>query len=112
METYGNSDIARITGLTKNQIINLSKTKIVKPHIDTPGGTGNRRVYDHENLIEFLICRDLKAAGVTDNAVEMVLNIYRKMLNRENDFVYCNKGNVMIRVDLYSIREEAERGKA
>ena len=57
-KTYGSTEIQKLTGLSKMQVIHLTQTRVIQPFRDARG-RGRRRVYNWQNLVEYMICREL-----------------------------------------------------
>ncbi len=62
-KTYGNAKIQGLTGMGKMQIIHLTQTGVIKPTEDKRG-RGGRRKYSWENVIELMICKELRRYGM------------------------------------------------
>lgn len=75
-KTYGNVEIQHITGLSKIQIIHWTQIRAVKPLIDVKG-RGQRRVYSFQNLIEFMICREMARYKIESSFIIKALDYLR-----------------------------------
>ena len=80
---YGSTEIQRLTGLSKMQVVHLTQTGVVEPFQDARG-RGRRRVYSWENLIEFLICRE----GIKLRVENRVLGVLLHMLRLKKGYAF------------------------
>jgi hypothetical protein len=57
-KTYGATEVQKITGLSKMQVMHLVQTNVIRP-AQAAHGRGARRRFSARNLVEFLVCREL-----------------------------------------------------
>jgi DNA-binding transcriptional MerR regulator len=77
MKTYGSTDIQKIVGITKMQVVHWTQTGAVIPFKDARGRGGRRR-YSEQNKIEFGICRELNGFGIPPHIMATFLDFLRK----------------------------------
>jgi len=76
-ETYGSGEIQRIAKISRIQAVHWTEQGAVIPAQDARG-RGKRRVYDWQNLIEFMICRELNRFTIETHIMTAVLIFLRK----------------------------------
>ena len=99
METYGNSDVARATGLTPIQICHLSEKGVVTPSVDT-NGRGIRRKYTTECVVNFMIAKQLLKTGMSYRQIKKILDTGK--YNSAGHFVFSD-GPVTIKINMMEI---------
>ncbi len=77
MRTYGSGEIQKIAGITKIQAVQWAQQGAVKPMQDIRG-RGGRRVYSQQNLIEFMICRELNRFTIETRLMVLILEFLRR----------------------------------
>lgn len=76
IKVYHSGDLQQKAGVSENQIKRWTMTGIINPYKPVKG-TGRMHVYDHQNLIEAMICRDLSQYSMTSYVMGGVLEFLR-----------------------------------
>lgn len=77
INTYFSKDIQRKAGVSENEIKHWTMTGAIEPYKPVQG-TGKMHIYDHQNLIETMICRELKKYSINFNLMKEVILYLRK----------------------------------
>jgi len=72
-----NSDVSKITGLTKRQIVHWTEKHLVLPLVKDTRGAGYKRKYAYINLLEFGLANELFNLGFTPYHIKQVLDCLR-----------------------------------
>jgi|GEM_PF-2513495 len=76
IKTYYSKAIQKMAGISEIQIKHWTQTGVIIPFKDVRG-TGRMRVYDHQNLIEAMICRELNQYSINYGMMKSVLDFLR-----------------------------------
>lgn len=76
IRTYQSKDIQKIARITDNQLKHWTMVGVITPH-KTVRGTGKSHVYDHQNLIEVMICRELSEYSINYTVMRDVIGCLR-----------------------------------
>lgn len=74
---FTNKDIQNICGILKIQIIHWVQSGVIIPFQDVRG-RGKVRKYDFQNLIEFMICREINRFGIGIHAMKDIVEYLRR----------------------------------
>ena len=77
MTYYIKNEVAKITGLSLRQVQFYADQGFVFPEKDTKTGRGHKRKYTKENLMEFLVLKELSHYGITQQKMMRLLNLFR-----------------------------------
>jgi DNA-binding transcriptional MerR regulator len=75
---FNSTAVMRLTGLTHRQLVYLDAKGLVKPSIRPADGSGSRRVYSFEDLVELHSLAAMRRSGVSLQAVRGVVEHLRK----------------------------------
>ena len=84
MQGYTRKDIAEITGLSPRLVQFYTEEAVVTPELDLGKGRGHQRRYSLENVLQFLVIKELSDYGVNLKMIMCVIESLRKKL--EEDF--------------------------
>ena len=93
MKAFTRKDICEKSGLPFTTVQLYTDKGFVIPAIHNPTGRGTNRLYDEENLIEFLLCKKLNTLGFTHSLLKKLSHqireklVAKKILNNEIDFL-------------------------
>lgn len=76
-KTYRSTDIQKIAMVTKMQLVHWTQTGAIIP-LEDARGRGSRRVYNRQNLMEALICRELSKFSIETHVMHEVLSMLRE----------------------------------
>lgn len=74
MKSYTKKEIVEITGLTPRQVQFYTEEHIVSADIDEGKGRGHIRRYSRQNVLEFLIIKELNNYGMTLQYIKLVVD--------------------------------------
>ena len=80
VEGYSLKDVCQKLGLPPRQVIHWAEAKLIRPHIADTTGTGTARRYSPDNLVEFVLVRELVGVGLTVPRVKKFLQVVEKNL--------------------------------
>jgi len=75
-KTYFSRVIQKKAGITEAQIRHWTVSGVLKPY-KFASGTGKMHVYDHQNLIEAKICKELNYYSINYNYMKSIMNFLR-----------------------------------
>ena len=78
VEGYSLKDVCQKLGLPPRQVIHWAEAKLIRPHIADTTGTGTARRYSPDNLVEFVLARELVGVGLTVPRVKKFLQTIHK----------------------------------
>ena len=90
LNLYFSKELQKQAGVTDNQIKHWTMTGVIVPHKSVQG-TGKMHTYDHQNLIEAMICRELQKYSMNYNLMKDVLSCLRE---KKWTFRFCGKLHV------------------
>jgi hypothetical protein len=77
VKTYSSKEIQKKAHVTASQIKHWTMTGVIEPYKSVQG-TGKMHTYDHQNLIEAMICRELSKYSINLNVMKDMLFFLRK----------------------------------
>lgn len=83
MEGYTKSQAYEKTGLHFRSIQYYTERNVVTPGVDEGSGTGKKRLYNEENLVEIGILRALNDYGMSFHVVKNMMIFIMKAIKRE-----------------------------
>ena len=89
-KTYGSGEIQQIAKITRIQAVHWTEQAAVIPFKDAKG-RGGRRVYSWQNLIEFMICRELNRFSIETYIMTAILTWLRVSF-QDSTRAYIPKG--------------------
>jgi len=75
-KTYYSKQIQKQADITENQIKHWTLTGVLLPY-KAVRGTGKMHLYDHQNLIEAMICREFHKYSITHGLMKDILDMLR-----------------------------------
>src|SRR5262245_56539199 len=75
--TFSHRDVCTRVGLTGRQVIDWAEKGVVRPDVADTTGAGRPRRYSEDNLVEFVLARELIGAGFTVRRAERFLRFLR-----------------------------------
>lgn len=75
---YSGSKTASIVGITYRQLDYWTRTGLVRPSLGDATGSGSRREYSYQDLLELRVIKNLLDAGIKLEAVREVFNYLRE----------------------------------
>ena len=101
-KSYTKREVSEHTGLPPRKVQFYTETGIIIPDIDDAKGKGKNRKYSFDNIIEFLMCKELTDCGVRLEIIKSILKhvaesrkrgqkwwIDRKKREETHEIVYC-----------------------
>lgn len=77
MRDFENRDVARIVGVNPRTLIDWSTRGLVIPEVQDASGTGSRRRYSEQNLVELAVVKALLADGIRRGLVREMMGVFR-----------------------------------
>lgn len=74
---YSGTKAAQIVGITYRQLDYWARTDLVRPSMADASGSGSRRQYSYQDLLELKIIKNLLAAGIKLESVREVFQYLR-----------------------------------
>src|SRR4051812_17342639 len=81
MEGFRTPQVAQLTGINPKTLHYWAVTGFLKPSVAEADGTGTRRVYSFQDLVAVRVARELRHAGVSLQALRLVVERLRKQKN-------------------------------
>jgi len=98
-QVYLNKQVSEIVGITQRQVLSWTEKGLVVPFSESMG-TGTKRGYDYQNLLEFGLCEELFKRGHGFRLVKRVMiHLKTKKIEDWRGFLFCffDTEGVMIR---------------
>lgn len=73
MTIYSSSELARLTGMSLRQIDYWDRTNLIHPSAQAAHGSGSRKRYSENDLLQVKVVARLVTAGVTIQAIRKVM---------------------------------------
>lgn len=71
---FRTSEVAKLTGLSQRQLDHWDRTGFVKPSLAQAAGRGSARFYSFRDLVRLRVAKELRAAGVSLQALRKVVD--------------------------------------
>jgi len=81
-EGFSGTRTAEVVGITYRQLDYWARTDLVRPAITDAKGSGTRRMYSYQNLLELKIIKQLLDAGIR---LEVVRDVFDELRTRLGD---------------------------
>lgn len=81
---YTTSDITHITGFSLRQLDYWAREKIITPSFQEAHGSGSRRLYTVEDLVQFNIVRQLKKHKWSTQKIHKAVKTLKDIMNDAN----------------------------
>lgn len=96
---YTTAEIARITGFSMRQLDYWARQILIKPSIQQAHGSGTRRLYSLDDLLQLRFIHKLKSQGCSMQKIRMAINTLRVIMNDPNPLrnavVIHNRGMIL-----------------
>ncbi len=79
-EGFHGPQVCKIVGITYRQLDYWARTELLRPSLQDAKGSGSKRLYSYQDLLELKIIRQLLDAGVTLNSCRQALSYLREHL--------------------------------
>ncbi len=80
-QTYSTSDVARISGFSVRQIAYWAKQGIIVPSVQQARGSGTRRRYSFDDLLQLRFVRQLRDHGWSVQKIREAINKLREVMD-------------------------------
>lgn len=81
---FRTSEVAKLTGLSQRQLDHWDRTGFVKPSLAPAGGRGSARFYSFRDLVRLRVAKELRAAGVSLQALRKIVDRLEDQLGLED----------------------------
>jgi len=109
---FSSVEVARITGLSVRQIQYWTATGFVRASVYDAPGCGHHRRYDFRDVLTFIVLAELRAGGVSLQALRQAQRFIRSRSGRDLRDVHAKlvwaPGNRSLRRDLALVYSETE----
>jgi DNA-binding transcriptional MerR regulator len=75
--SYSHKEVCAKVGLSGRQVIDWAEKGVVRPEVADTVGAGRPRRYSEDNLVEFVLAKELIAAGFTVRRTERFLRFLK-----------------------------------
>lgn len=82
-ETYSGKRTAEIVGITYRQLDYWARTDLIRPSAADASGSGTRRRYTYQDLLELKVIKSLLDSGIRLESVREVFAYLRDQLNED-----------------------------
>lgn len=82
-ESYSGKRTAEIVGITYRQLDYWARTDLIRPSLEDAAGSGSRRRYSYQDLLELKVVKTLLDAGIRLESVREVFSYLRDQLGAE-----------------------------
>jgi DNA-binding transcriptional MerR regulator len=79
MQGFTTAQTAQLTGLNPKTLHYWATSGFLSPSVQQSRGTGTRRLYSFHNLLSLRVARELRAAGLSLQALRRVVKYLRKV---------------------------------
>jgi DNA-binding transcriptional MerR regulator len=84
VQGYSVSDIERLTGVSRKTLHAWDRTGFLSPSVQSARGTGSRRLYSFQDVVAIRVVSQLRAAGVSLQALRRVVDRVRVLAQRDH----------------------------
>jgi len=81
---YTTTEVAHMTGFTLRQLDYWARQKIIMPGFQQACGSGSRRLYTVEDLVQLNIVRQLKKHNWSTQKIHKAIEILKDIINDDN----------------------------
>ena len=99
---FGGPTVCRLTGVTYRQLDYWSRTGLITPSIQAARGSGTKRSYSYEDVLEVKVIKSLLDAGVSLTRARQAVSCLRDALGtdlKSASLVLSELGSVLARTD-------------
>ncbi|MGC8498869.1 MAG: MerR family transcriptional regulator [Acidimicrobiales bacterium] len=99
---FGGPAVCRLTGVTYRQLDYWSRTGLITPSIQEARGSGTKRSYSYEDVLEVKVIKSLLDAGVSLTRARQAVACLRDALGadlKSASLVLSERGSVLARTD-------------
>jgi DNA-binding transcriptional MerR regulator len=82
-EGYSGTQAAKVVGITYRQLDYWARTDLIRPSISDATGSGSRRRYSYQDLLELRVIKTLLDAGIKLESVREVFEYLRKHVDAD-----------------------------
>jgi DNA-binding transcriptional MerR regulator len=75
---YSGTQAAKVVGITYRQLDYWARTDLIRPSVTDASGSGSRRLYSYNDLLELRVIKTLLDAGIKLESVRDVFEYLRK----------------------------------
>lgn len=79
MDGFSVGDVTRVTGVSAKTLHFWDRSGFISPSLMQARGTGTRRIYDFRDLVAIRVAAQLRAAGISLQALRKVLELVRSI---------------------------------
>jgi DNA-binding transcriptional MerR regulator len=83
VEDYSGKRTAEIVGISYRQLDYWARTDLIRPSVSDANGSGSRRRYSYQDLLELKVIKNLLDSGIRLEAVRKVFGFLREDLNQD-----------------------------
>ncbi|MGZ0229717.1 MAG: MerR family transcriptional regulator [Acidimicrobiales bacterium] len=83
VEDYSGKRTAEIVGISYRQLDYWARTDLIRPSVSDASGSGSRRRYSYQDLLELKVIKNLLDSGIRLEAVRKVFGFLREDLNQD-----------------------------
>lgn len=77
---YSGTQAAKVVGITYRQLDYWARTDLIRPSLSDAAGSGSRRLYSYNDLVELRVIKTLLDAGIKLESVREVFRYLREHL--------------------------------
>ena len=100
---------AELVGITYRQLDYWARTDLIRPSLADAQGSGSRRAYSYQDLLELKVVKTLLDAGIRLEMVRDVFSYLRENLGTEEIIDLIHKGQGVLNVlPLAGVKEELD----
>ncbi|MCC5951293.1 MAG: MerR family transcriptional regulator [Acidimicrobiia bacterium] len=99
---FSGQKAAEIVGITYRQLDYWARTDLVRPSLQDAAGSGSRRLYSYQDLLELKVIKTLLDAGIKLESVRKVFTYMRENLGEEitsANLVISGSQTVLVQTD-------------
>jgi DNA-binding transcriptional MerR regulator len=83
MDSYSGTQAARVVGITYRQLDYWARTDLIRPSVTDAAGSGSRRRYSYNDLLELKTVKKLLDAGIKLEQVRKVFDYLREHVSTD-----------------------------
>ena len=80
---YSGTQAAKVVGITYRQLDYWARTDLIRPSLTDATGSGSRRQYSYQDLLELRVIKTLLDAGIKLESVREVFNYLREHVSTD-----------------------------
>ena len=83
MEGFSGTQAAKVVGITYRQLDYWARTDLIRPSLSDAQGSGSRRRYSYQDLLELRVIKTLLDAGIKLESVREVFDYLREKVDAD-----------------------------